>query len=50
MFCGGENGHEETNLILVPLKVKKPQEQISHIFIGEDPSTIKESQKKHVNK
>jgi hypothetical protein len=48
MLRGGENGHAETKMTFVPLKVKKLQEQTSHIFTGEDPSTIKESQKKHV--
>ena len=42
-----EHGHVETKMTFVPIKVNKRREQVSHIFTGEDPSTIKESQKKH---
>ena len=42
-----EHGHIETKMAFVPIKVHKRREQISHIFTGEDPSTIKETQKKH---
>ena len=42
-----EHGHVETKMAFVPIKVNKRREQTSHIFTGEDPSTIKESQKKH---
>ena len=31
----------------VPKRIHR-KDQISHIFTGEDPSTIKESQKKHI--
>ena len=41
------HGHIETKMVFTPIKVKKRREQISHIFTGEDPSLIKESQKKH---
>jgi hypothetical protein len=44
-----KNGHIETKLSFVPIKVnRRCREQKSHIFTGEDPSTIKESQKKHL--
>lgn len=43
------NGHVETKMTFVPIKVnRKRREQVSHIFTGEDPSTIKLSQKKHL--
>ena len=42
------NGHVETKLAFVPIKVNKRRDQVSHIFTGEDPSTIKESHKKHL--
>jgi hypothetical protein len=42
-----EHGHVETKMAFVPIKVNKRREQTSHIFTGEDPSTIKESHKKH---
>jgi len=42
------NGHVETKMTFVPIKVHKRREQTSHIFTGEDPSTIKETQKKHI--
>ena len=48
MLRGGESGHAETKMTFVPLTVNKRREQVSHIFTGEDPSTIKETQKKHV--
>ena len=49
MLRGGENGHPETKMVFVPLKVNRCRAQsASHIFTGEDPSTIKESQRKHV--
>ena len=41
-------GHIETKIAFVPIKVNKRREQTSHIFTGEDPSTIKETQKKHL--
>lgn len=44
-----EHGHVETKMSFVPIKVnRRCREQTSHIFTGEDPSTIKESQKKHL--
>lgn len=48
MLRGGEDGHAETKMAFVPLKARKRREQTSHIFTGEDPSSIKETQKKHV--
>ena len=42
------NGHVETKLAFVPIKVNKRRDQVSHIFTGEDPSTIKESRKKQL--
>ena len=43
-----KNGRAETKIAFVPIKVnRRCREQKSHIFTGEDPSTIKESQKKH---
>ena len=41
------HGHVETKMTFVPIKVNKRREQTSHIFTGEDPSTIKQSHKKH---
>ena len=41
------NGHVETKMAFVPIKVHKRRQQTSHIFTGEDPFTIKETQKKH---
>ena len=43
-----DHGHIETKIAFVPIKVNKRREQTSHIFTGEDPSTIKETQKKHL--
>ena len=48
MLRGGENGHAETKMVFVPLKVNRRKEQVSHIFTGEDPSKIRETQRKHV--
>lgn len=48
MLRGGKNGHPETKMVFVPLKVSRHRSQISHIFSGEDPSTIKETQKRHI--
>ena len=48
MLRGGENGHAETKMTFVPLTVNRRRDQVSHIFTGEDPSTIKESHKKHI--
>ena len=48
MLRGGETGHAETKMTFVPLNVNRRRDQVSHIFTGEDPSTIKESQKKHI--
>ena len=48
MLRGGENGHAETKMVFVPLKVNRRREQVSHIFTGEDPSKIRETQRKHV--
>ena len=42
------NGHPETKMTFVPIKVNQRRVPISHIFTGEDPSEVKESQKKHV--
>ena len=42
MLRGGENGHPETKMVFVPLKVNRCRAQsASHIFTGEDTSTIK---------
>ena len=48
MLRGGVNGHPETKMIFVPLKVNRHRSQTSHIFTGEDPSKIKETQRKHI--
>ena len=48
MLRGGDSGHAETKMTFVPLKVNKRREQVSHIFTGEDPSTIKESKKRQI--
>ena len=38
-------GHVETKMTFVPIKVNQRKVPISHIFTGEDPSTIKVSRK-----
>ncbi len=41
----GTNGHPETKMTFVPIKVNQRKVPESHIFTGEDPSTIKVSKK-----
>ena len=45
---GDSNGHPETKMTFVPIKVNKRNVPISHIFTGEDPSTIKVSKKSQI--
>jgi hypothetical protein len=41
----GNSGHAETKMTFVPIKVNQRKVPISHIFTGEDPSTIKVTRK-----
>ena len=45
---GDSNGHPETKMTLVPIKVNKRKVLKSHIFTGEDPSTIKVTKKSKI--
>lgn len=45
---GDSNGHPETKMTFVPIKVNKRKVLKSHIFTGEDPSTIKVSKKSKI--
>lgn len=42
------SGHVETKIRTVPLRVNRRRDQVSHIFTGEDPSTVKASCKKGI--
>ncbi len=42
---GSNLGHAETKMTFVPIKVNQRKVPISHIFTGEDPSTIKVTRK-----
>ena len=42
---GNSNGHPETKMTFVPIKVNQRKVPESHIFTGEDPSTIKVTRK-----
>ena len=39
------SGHAETKMTFVPIKVNQRKDPVSHIFTGEDPSTIKVTRK-----
>ena len=42
---GNSTGHAETKMTFVPIKVNQRKVPESHIFTGEDPSTIKVTRK-----
>lgn len=42
------NGHPETKMTFVPIKVNQRRVPISHIFTGENPATIKVSRKSQI--
>jgi hypothetical protein len=42
---GSNLGHAETKMTFVPIKVNQRKVPISHVFTGEDPSTIKVTRK-----